>query len=122
MSRGNSLQAALTGAASAPVKDGKSAAAKKNSSARSGKGRAAAAGKSAKSATTKSAGADGADTTGGRARDNTVLVGAHFPKHVLRQLRLIAAEEDTTNQALIAEALDLLFLKKGKQKIDSLIG
>ena len=45
------------------------------------------------------------------------MVGGHFPPDVLRQLRMIAAEEDTTNQALIAEALDLLFTKKGKQKI-----
>ena len=48
------------------------------------------------------------------------MVGGHFPPHVLRQLRMIAAEEDTTNQALIAEALDLLFLKKGKDKIGDL--
>ena len=48
------------------------------------------------------------------------MVGGHFPPHVLRQLRMIAAEEDTTNQALIAEALDLLFMRKGKQKIADL--
>ena len=56
----------------------------------------------------------------GRYRDSTVLVGGHFPPHVLRQLRMIAAEEDTTNQALIAEALDLLFVKKGKGQISDL--
>lgn len=50
----------------------------------------------------------------------TVLVGGHFPPAVLKQLRIIAAEEGTTNQALLEEALDLLFLKKGKVKIDNL--
>ena len=53
-------------------------------------------------------------------RENTVLVGGHFPPHVLRQLRMIAAEEGTTNQALLGEALDLLFTRKGKGKIEDL--
>ena len=50
----------------------------------------------------------------------TVLVGGHFPPAVLKQLRIIAAEEGTTNQALLEEALNLLFAKKGKSKIESL--
>lgn len=50
----------------------------------------------------------------------TVLVGGHFPPAVLKQLRIIAAEDGTTNQALLEEALDLLFVKKGKAKIESL--
>lgn len=50
----------------------------------------------------------------------TVLVGGHFPPAVLKQLRIIAAEDDTTNQALLEEALDLLFVKRGKAKIDKL--
>ncbi len=50
----------------------------------------------------------------------TVLVGGHFPPAVLKQLRIIAAEDETTNQALIEEALDLLFAKKGKKKIENL--
>lgn len=50
----------------------------------------------------------------------TVLVGGHFPPSVLKQLKLIAVEEDTTNQALLQEALDLLFAKKGKAKIENL--
>lgn len=52
-----------------------------------------------------------------KSRQDTVLIGGHFPPDVLRQLKIIAAEESTTNQALLAEALDLLFLKKGKKKI-----
>lgn len=60
----------------------------------------------------------------GRARKakprDTVLVGGHFAPAVLKQLRIIAAEEGTTNQALLEEALDLLFVKKGKAKIERL--
>lgn len=48
------------------------------------------------------------------ARKNTVLVGGHFAPEVQKQLRMIAAEEGTTNQALLGEALNLLFRKKGK--------
>lgn len=54
-------------------------------------------------------------------RVGTVLVGGHFPEPVARQLRIIAAEEGTTNQALLREALDLLFAKKGKERISSLV-
>lgn len=50
----------------------------------------------------------------------TVLVGGHFPPGVLKQLKLIAVEEETTNQALLQEALDLLFVKKGRAKIENL--
>ena len=50
-------------------------------------------------------------------RENTVLVGAHFSPDVQKQLRMLAAEEGTTNRALIAEALNLLFRKKGKDAI-----
>ncbi len=50
-------------------------------------------------------------------REGTVLVGAHFDPEVQKQLRMIAAEEGTTNRALIAEALGMLFKKKGKKAI-----
>jgi len=50
-------------------------------------------------------------------REGTVLIGGHFPPEVKQRLRMIAAEEDTTSQALLEEALDLLFIKKGKQAI-----
>lgn len=50
-------------------------------------------------------------------RSGTKFVGGHFPPSVARQLRLLAAEEDTTTQALLEEALDLLFVKKGKGTI-----
>jgi hypothetical protein len=35
----------------------------------------------------------------------------------VKQLRIMAAEEETTSQALIAEALNLLFSKRGKPPI-----
>jgi hypothetical protein len=128
--RGNSLQAALAGAAVADEPEQKpkqtrrqqsKVAAKKRTPA--GQSRAVTTAKPA-AKQSKSAKADTAEPAAtapsGRYRDSTVMVGGHFPPHVLRQLRMIAAEEDTTNQALIAEALDLLFVKKGKGKIGDL--
>jgi len=50
-------------------------------------------------------------------RSKTVLIGGHFPPEVKQQLRILAAEENTTSQALLEEALDLLFIKKGKAAI-----
>lgn len=50
-------------------------------------------------------------------REGTVLIGGHFSPAVKQRLRLLAAEENTTSQALLEEALDLLFIKKGKQAI-----
>ncbi len=50
-------------------------------------------------------------------RVGTKLVAGHFAPKVARQLRIIAAEEDTTVQALLEEALDLLFVKKGRAHI-----
>lgn len=111
--RTSSLQAALAGAAAAKP----TPATKKQSTA--GQGRAAKASVARKPAkqVTKTPTEKVKRTA---ARENTVLVGGHFPPHVSRQLKLIAAEEDTTNQALIAEALDLLFTRKGKGKIADL--
>lgn len=53
-------------------------------------------------------------------RANTVLIGGHFMPGVAKQLRILAAEEETTNQALLEQALDLLFVKKGKKRIAEL--
>ena len=124
MSRGNSLQAALTGAATdapeVPAQPKQKARATVKKQTPAGQGRAVTAKKQTKPAAKTGNKATPAAETSGRYRDSTVMVGGHFPPHVLRQLRMIAAEEDTTNQALIAEALDLLFLKKGKDKIGDL--
>jgi len=53
-------------------------------------------------------------------RDNRKFVGGHFDPRVGKQLRLIAVEDDTTVQALLEEALDLLFVKKGRAKIEDI--
>jgi hypothetical protein len=50
-------------------------------------------------------------------RAGRVLIAAHFAPEVQRQLRITAAEESRTVQSLMAEALDLLFAKRGKPKI-----
>ena len=54
-------------------------------------------------------------------RRNTVLIGGHFPPSVAKQLGILAAEEGMTKQDLLREALDLLFLKKGKRRIEDII-
>jgi hypothetical protein len=50
-------------------------------------------------------------------RDGRRFLGGHFDPKVVRQMKMLAAEEDTTTQALLEEALDLLFVKKGKGRI-----
>ena len=49
------------------------------------------------------------------------LVAGHFAPKVAKQLKLIAVEDDTTVQALLEEALDLLFAKKGRARIAELL-
>jgi hypothetical protein len=43
------------------------------------------------------------------ARAGKRLIGGHFDRSVSRQLRELAAREDSTVQALLAEALNMLF-------------
>ena len=43
----------------------------------------------------------------------------HFPVEVQTQLKIMAAEEHVTVQALLGEALDLLFAKRRKPQIAS---
>jgi len=50
-------------------------------------------------------------------RQGTKLIGGHFAPEVSTQLRIIAAEEGTTVQNLLGEALDDLFVKKGKERV-----
>ncbi len=47
-------------------------------------------------------------------RDGQRLIAGHFDPKIAKQLKLLAAEEDTTVQSLLEEALHLLFLKKGQ--------
>ena len=50
-------------------------------------------------------------------REGRRLIAGHFDPKVAKQLRVLAAEGDTTVQALLEEALDLLFVKKGQGTI-----
>jgi Antitoxin-like ribbon-helix-helix len=45
------------------------------------------------------------------------LVGGHFDQAVSRQLRELAAREDTTVQALLAKAMNMLFVARGLPEI-----
>ena len=51
-------------------------------------------------------------------RQGTKLIGGHFAPEVSTQLRILAAEEGSTVQSLLAEALDDLFVKKGKSRVN----
>lgn len=50
-------------------------------------------------------------------REGKSNVTGYFPPEVKRQLRLLAAEHDTTIQNLLAEALNDLFAKNGKPEV-----
>lgn len=52
-------------------------------------------------------------------RQTTKHVGGYFDPEVSRQLRTIAASEDTTVQALLGEALDMLFHSRKQPTIAS---
>jgi len=52
-----------------------------------------------------------------RSRQDTRLIGGHFSPDIARQIRILAAEEEMTVQALLEEALSDLFVKKGKKAI-----
>ena len=45
----------------------------------------------------------------GASRQGRRHVGAYVPPDVARQLRVIAAQEDTSTQALIEQAIEMLF-------------
>jgi len=46
-----------------------------------------------------------------------VLIGGHFAPEVQTALKIIAAEERTTMQALLAEAINMVFAKRRKPEI-----
>ena len=50
-------------------------------------------------------------------RQGTKLIGGHFAPEVSTQLRILAAEEGTTVQSLLGEALDDLFVKRGRSRV-----
>jgi hypothetical protein len=53
-------------------------------------------------------------------RTGRVLIGAHFAPEVQTALKIIAAEERTTMQALLAEAINAVFAKRHKPEIAEL--
>jgi len=55
--------------------------------------------------------------TASAGRQGTKLIGGHFAPEVSTQLRILAAEEGTTVQNLLAEALNDLFVKKGRGRV-----
>lgn len=57
---------------------------------------------------------------GAGSRSGRVLIGGHFASEVQRALRIIAAEEGTTMQALLAEGINTVFAKRGKPEIAGL--
>ena len=50
-------------------------------------------------------------------RQKTVLVAGHFSPQVQIALKVIAAEERTTLQALLAEGINTILAKRGKPEI-----
>ena len=50
-------------------------------------------------------------------RDGRRFMGGHFDPKVLKEVKRLAVDEDTTTQKLLEEAIDLLFIKKGRGKI-----
>jgi hypothetical protein len=54
-------------------------------------------------------------------RTGRVLIGAHFAPEVQTALKIIAAEERTTMQALLAEAINAVFAKRHKPEIAELV-
>ncbi len=50
-------------------------------------------------------------------RTGRVLVGGHFAPQVQTALKIVAAEERTTVQALLTEGINTIFAKRGKPEI-----
>jgi len=72
--------------------------------------------------TVRSRPAPGPDVTakpaaGTSSRSGRVLVGGHFAPEVQTALKVIAAEERTTMQALLTEAINTVFVKRRKPEI-----
>ncbi|MDR3440604.1 ribbon-helix-helix domain-containing protein [Telmatospirillum sp.] len=53
-------------------------------------------------------------------RVGRVLIGGHFAPEVQTALKIVAAEERTSVQALLAEGIDAIFARRHKAQIASL--
>jgi hypothetical protein len=52
-----------------------------------------------------------------KSREGRVVLGSYQTTEAVKQTKMLAIEQDTTMQALLAEALNLLFQKYGKPTI-----
>jgi hypothetical protein len=52
---------------------------------------------------------------GSKARDGKIAVVGYFSKDLSRRLNIMKAEEETTIQALVGEALDMLLKARGQK-------
>lgn len=70
----------------------------------------------AKAAPAATAAAESSEVTStkAKAREGKKAIVGYFSEDMSRQLRMVAVEEDTTVQALVGEALDLLMRARGK--------
>jgi hypothetical protein len=57
---------------------------------------------------------------GPQSRDGKVLVGGFFPPEVQIALKVLAAEERSTLQALLTEGINMVFAKRGRPEIAGL--
>ena len=55
-----------------------------------------------------------ATSTKAKAREGKKAIVGYFSEDMSRQFRMLAVEEDTTVQALLGEALDMLLRARGK--------
>ena len=55
-----------------------------------------------------------ATSTKAKAREGKKAIVGYFSEDMSRQFRMMAVEEDTTVQALIGEALDMILRARGK--------
>ena len=56
-------------------------------------------------------------STAAPSRSGRVLVGGHFAPEVQTALKIVAAQERTTVQALLAEGINTIFARRGKPEI-----
>lgn len=56
-------------------------------------------------------------SSGRPSRTGRVLVGGHFAPEVQTALKIVAAQERTTVQALLAEGINTIFASRGKPEI-----
>lgn len=72
---------------------------------------------SAKTRTISKSGKQQSARSGSPSRSGRVLVGGHFAPEVQTALKIIAAEERTTIQSLLAEGINTVFAKRRKPEI-----